>query len=390
MFTELLKEKMWLGRELGDETEGRRVEERKMDHIHICLNEDVEAKKTTTGFEDIFLIHRALPELNLDEIDLSTEVFGHKFAAPIMISSMTGGAQEALKINASIAEAVEELGLGMGVGSQRAALENPNLRRTYAVVRKKAPNAFIAANIGAPQLIRGYTVEKLEKAVDMIEADALIIHLNPLQEAIQPEGEAFYSGALVKIKEITENLDVPIIVKETGAGIAAEDAKRLEEAGAAGIDVAGAGGTSWAAVECYRANQREDYFAEEVGKEFWDWGIPTAVSLIEVVQSVDISVIASGGVRSGVDVAKALALGADLAGFALPVLEPAVKGSEKVKQKIEIIIQQLRTSMFLVGAGSTERLKDAPLIVLGKTAEWLKLRKFDIESYARRRLKNEN
>jgi len=373
-----------LGHGLDDKKEDRRVEKRKMDHIYICLNEDVEAKKATTGFEDVFLIHRALPELDLEEVDLSTEAFGYKFSAPIMISSMTGGAEEALKINASIAEAVEELGLGMGIGSQRAALENSKLRRTYAVARKKAPNAFLAANIGAPQIIRDYTIKDVKKAVDMIEADALIVHLNPLQEAVQPEGEAFYSGVLRKIREITSSLDVPVIVKETGAGIAAEDAEKLEETGVAGIDVAGSGGTSWAAVEYYRAGERKDRFTEEAGKEFWDWGIPTAVSVVEVVQSVNLPVIASGGVRSGLDIAKALGLGADLAGFALPVLKPAVKGSEEVKEKIKIIIQQLRTSMFLVGADSTERLKEIPIVVLGKTAEWLRTRGFDVESYARR------
>ncbi len=373
-----------MGQRLGDERRDRQVEKRKMDHIHICLNEDVEAKRVTTGFEDVFLIHRALPELNLEEIDLSTEAFGYKFSAPIMISSITGGAEEALKINASIAEAVEELGLGMGIGSQRAALENPKLRRTYTIARKKAPNAFLAANIGAPQIIRDYTIKDVEEAVEMIEADALIIHLNPLQEAVQPEGEAFYSGALRKIREITSSLDVPVIVKETGAGIAAEDAERLKEAGVAGIDVAGAGGTSWAAVECYRAKKRKDYFTEETGREFWDWGIPTAVSVVEVAQSVDLPVIASGGVRSGLDIAKALGLGADLAGFALPILKPAMKSGEKVKEKIKIIIQQLRTSMFLVGADSTERLRETPLVVLGRTAEWLRMRGFDIESYARR------
>jgi len=369
---------------LDDERKDRRVEKRKIDHISICLNEDVEAKEITTGFEDIFLIHRALPELNLEEVDLSTKVFGYKFSAPIMISSIRGGAEEALKINASIAEAVEELGLGMGIGSQRAALENPKLRRTYAIARKKAPNAFLAANIGAPQIVRDYTIKDVEKAIEMIEADALIVHLNPLQEAVQPEGETFYSGALGKIREIVSSLDVPVIVKETGAGIAAEDAKKLEEAGVTGIEVAGAGGTSWAAVECYRASQRKNHFTEEVGKEFWNWGIPTAVSLVEVVQSVNLPVIASGGVRSGLDIAKALALGADLAGFALPILGPAMKGSEEVKEKIKIIIQQLRTSMFLVGAGSTERLKGIPIVVLGRTAEWLRSRGFDVESYARR------
>jgi len=373
-----------LGQELGGKRENRRVVERKADHIRICINKDVQARRITTGFEDVFFIHRALPELNLEDIDLSVEVFGHKFSAPIMISSITGGAQEALKINASIAEAVEELGLGMGVGSQRAALENPDLGRTYSIVRKKAPNAFLAANIGAPQITRSYTMRELQKAVEMIEADALIIHLNPLQEAIQPEGEAYYMGVLEKIKEAAESLDVPIIVKETGAGISAEDARKLESVGVAGIDVAGAGGTSWAAVECYRASERGDYFAEHVGREFWDWGIPTVVSIVEVTQSVNISVIASGGVRSGLDIAKAISLGADLSGFALPILEPAVKGSDKVKEKIKMFIQQLRTSMFLVGAGSTKRLRETPLVVLGKTAEWLRLRGFDLESYARR------
>jgi len=371
-----------LGRELGGEREP--IKERKIDHIRICLSKNVEAKNITTGFEDVFFIHRALPEISMDDIDLATDVFGYRFSAPIMISSITGGTDEALKINASIAEAVEELGLGMGVGSQRVALENPSVERTYAIVRKKAPNAFIAANIGAPQIIRDYKVKDLERIIDMIEADALIIHLNPLQEAIQPEGETFYHGALEKISRIVEGLSVPMIVKEAGSGVSAEDARRLEKAGIAGIDVAGAGGTSWAAVEFYRARKRGNHLTEKTGEEFWDWGIPTAVSIVEVVQSVNIPVIASGGIRSGLDIAKAIGLGADLAGFALPILEPATKGAEEVKKKLEMFIHQLATSMFLVGASSIEDLKNAPIVVLGRTAEWLRIRGFDIESYARR------
>ena len=373
-----------MGREL--ERKGKPIRRRKSDHIRICLNKNVEAKNVTTGFEEIFFIHRALPELNLEKIDLSTEVFGHKFSAPIMISSITGGAEESLKINASIAEAVEDLGLGMGIGSQRAALEDPDLKRTYTIVREKAPSAFLAANIGAPQIIRDYGIEELMEIIDMVSADALIIHLNPLQEAIQPEGEALYEGALEKISEITEKLDVPVIVKETGAGISSEDAKRLEEAGVAGIDVAGAGGTSWAAVEYYRAHRRKNHFAEEIGLEFWDWGIPTAISVVEAIQSVSIPVIASGGIRSGLEAAKAISLGASLAGFALPVLKPALEGGEKVKEKIEVIIQQFKTAMFLVGADSVKELRRTPLIITGKTAEWLKLRGFNIESYARRKM----
>ncbi len=279
---------------------------------------------------------------------------------------------------------MEDLGLGMGVGSQRAALENPKLERTYSIARKKAPNAFLMANIGGPQIKREYDLKRVKKAIEMIEADALAIHLNPLQEAVQPEGETDYAGILDKIREITDALDIPVIIKETGAGIAAEEALRLKEAGVSGIDVAGAGGTSWAAVEYHRARRRGDSVAKQVGLDLWDWGVPTVVSLVEVLQTADLPVIASGGVRSGNDVAKALALGADLAGFAFPVLGPALKSSDEVKAKLRIMMHQLRTVMFLVGAGSTSKLKEAPLVITGRTAEWLRTRGFNLEIYARR------
>jgi len=240
--------------------------------LRICLEEDVEAKRITTGFEEIFLIHRAMPEINLDEIDLSTEFLGHKFSAPIIVEGMTGGTKVSLKINASIAEAVEELGLGMGVGSQRVAIEDPSLEETFKIAREKAPNAFLIANLGGPQLIRDYNLEKVRRAIEMIEADALAIHLNPLQEAVQPEGDTTYRGMLEKIREITEALDVPVIVKETGAGIASEEAVMLESAGVSCIDVAGAGGTSWAAVEYHRAKLCGDRVAQMLGEELWDWG----------------------------------------------------------------------------------------------------------------------
>lgn len=361
------------------------IEERKDEHIRVCLEEDVKAKKTTPGFEDISLIHRALPEINRDEIDLSTKVFNHRFSAPIVIEGITGGTEKAFRINAAIAQAVEELGLGMGVGSQRAALENSRLERTYSVTRKEAPTAFLMANIGGPQIIREYDLKKVRKAIEMIEADALVIHLNPLQEAVQPEGETDYAGILEKLREITGALDIPVIVKETGAGISAEEALKLKEAGVSGIDVAGAGGTSWAAVEYYRAKKRGDHRAEEVGMDLWDWGVPTVVSLVEVLQTVDLPVITSGGVRSGSDIAKSLALGAGLAGFASPVLGPALKGSDEVKEKLRIVMHLLRTVMFLVGAGSTEELKESPLVITGKTADWLRARGFDLETYATRR-----
>jgi len=208
-----------------------KIEGRKVDHIKICSEEDVQARGATTGFEDVFLVHKALPEIERNKIDLSTVVFGHEFSAPLLVGAITGGAAEAHKINAAIAEAVERLGLGMGVGSQRAAIEDPKWVDSFAVVRKKAPTAFLIANIGGPQLVSGYGVKEAKKAVEMLKADALAVHLNPLQEAVQPEGETKYSGVLRKIGEIAHALNVPVVVKETGAGIAAEEARMLEEAG---------------------------------------------------------------------------------------------------------------------------------------------------------------
>ena len=349
------------------------------------MEKDVQARQATTGFEDIFLVHNALPEIDRDKIDLSTRIFNHTLSAPLIVEAMTGGATETTKINAAIAEAVEELGLGMGVGSQRAAIENPKLTKTFAVARKKAPTAFLMANIGAPQLVKGYDVDQAREAVEMIGADALAVHLNPLQEAIQPEGEAYYFGVLAKIKEITEALDIPVVAKETGTGIAAEEEKMLEPAGVGGIDVAGAGGTSWAAVEYHRAEKIHDEFRKKLGEDFWDWGISTVASLVEVIQSVDVVVIASGGVRSGIDIAKSLALCANLTGIASPILRQATNGSSKVKRALQFVVEELRNTMFLVGAESTQKLKQAPVVLTGKTAEWLRVRGFQPEQYARRR-----
>jgi len=364
----------------------KRISGRKLDHLEICLEEDVQARKVTTGFEEIYLVHRALPEVERSKIDLSTTVFNHKFSAPLIIESMTGGVQKATKINAAIARTVEKLGLGMGVGSQRAAIEDPRLERTFTVAREEAPHAFIMANIGGAQLVRGYGVKEAKKAVRMLQADALIVHLNPLQEAVQPEGETSYAGLLGKIEEIVQALDVPVIVKETGAGIAAEDARKLESIGVAGIDVAGAGGTSWAAVESHRAKLQGDEFHQRLGEAFWDWGIPTAASLIETTQWVRTPVIASGGIRSGIDVAKALVLGASLAGMATPVLDPAFHGAEEVEKKLRLVIEELRNTMFLVGASSVQKMARVSAIMTGKMADWLLMRGIEPQKYARRSL----
>jgi len=361
-----------------------KTRKRKSDHIRISLNHDVQAKRTTTGFEDVYFIHRALPEIDKQEINLSTTVFNHKFAAPLIAGAITGGTPEALKINARIAEAVEELGLGMGVGSQRAAIEDGKLAETFRVTRKKAPTAFLIANIGGVQLTKGYSIREAEKAIEMIKADAIAMHLNPLQEAVQPEGETSFKGLLEKIREIADKLDKPVIVKETGAGIAAEEAKRLENIGVNGIDVGGAGGTSFAAVEYYRAKGNKNSFQRNLGSVFWNWGIPTAASIVEVSQTVKIPVIASGGIRDGVEMAKALALGASLTSLSQPILHAAVKGVKETEAVLSTLIEELKTTMFLEGAKTVDDLHETSINVLGKTAEWLKSRGFRVEGYARR------
>jgi len=358
------------------------TKKRKAEHIKICMNQKAQARNAKTGFENIHLIPKALPELNKGKINLSTSVFEHKFAAPIIVGAMTGGTEEATKINASIAEAVEELHLGMGVGSQRAAIEDKQLAKTFSIARKKAPTAFLIANIGGVQLVHGYGVREVKKAIKMIEADALAIHLNALQEAVQPEGQTNFEGVLEKVAEIARSVDKPVIVKETGAGIAAEEALKLEAAGVRGIDVGGCGGTSFAAVEYFRSEKEEQ---RSLACAFWDWGIPTAASLVEVTQKVKIPVVASGGLRTGIHAAKALALNAGLCSISQPVLEAAAKGANETRRILSCLTEELRNVMFLVGAGTIKDLTKTPVVMTGKTAEWLIARGFDIGSYARRR-----
>jgi len=357
---------------------------RKADHIRICLTTDVQSH-VSAGFEDIHLVHEALPEISLTEIDTTTNIFGHKLSSPIIIAGMTGGTRKAAKINATLAEAAEKLGLGMGVGSQRIAIEDPKQEYSFRIVREKAPTAFIIANIGCVQLVKGYGVNEALKAVEMVEANALAIHLNTLQEAVQVEGQVDFKEALKKIREITQTLTIPVIAKETGSGISSETAKKLEEAGVKGIDVGGVGGTSWAAVEYYRAKELKKRFNQQLSLTFWDWGIPTVISLIETVKTTNLTTIATGGVRSGIDIAKALALGAHAAGIALPLLKTAVKGVEKTVWKLKCLTEELKVAMFLTGKKSVEELRKTPLVITGKTAEWLKIRGFKPEEYALRK-----
>ncbi len=357
---------------------------RKIDHIRICLDDKAQAKRATSGFEDIQLVHRALPEINKSKIDLSTTFLGKSFKAPIIVGAMTGGTEEATNINANIAEAVEKLGLGMGVGSQRAAIENSTLERTYRVARETAPHAFLIANIGGVQLVHGYGVKEVKRIVEMIDADAVAIHLNALQEAVQPEGQTNFQGILPKIAEIASRLDKPVIVKETGAGISAEDAKALENAGVKAIDVGGVGGTSFAAVEFHRVSKKEGEIQHFIGEALWDWGIPTAVSLIENAQTVKLPLIAAGGIRSGTDIAKALSLNASLASIVQPILQTATKGAAQTEQKLQCLLEELRNVMFLTGVEKIADLANTPAVITGKTAEWLSARGFNLHKYAKR------
>lgn len=359
------------------------TETRKLSHIKISLKKQIESRRSA-GFDDISIVHKALPEINKDAIETSTTIFGHKLSAPIIIGPMTGGTHEAQRINSVLAQTAERLGLGIGVGSQRAALENRNLTYTYHVVREKAPNALVFANVGCPQLIKGNAVETAKAAIEMIDADALYIHLNPLQESVQHEGETCFQTVLAKIGQVVKAVEVPIIVKETGAGISSDVAKKLKDIGVSGIDVSGAGGTSWAGVEYYRAKQVSDKLCARLGQTFWNWGISTAASLVEVVMSTATTVIASGGVRSGLDIAKSLALGASAGSLALPLIRPALAGQRETENFLRIIIEELRTAMFLAGAKTVLDMRQVPTVVMGSTREWLSQRGFDTAAYARR------
>ena len=336
------------------------MEERKADHIRISLEEDVEPMEVSSGFDRYRFEHQALPELGLSEIDLSTSFLGKPLSAPLLISSMTGGVEEALSINRNLARAAQEHGIAMGLGSLRAALEEPRLATTYQV-RDQAPDLLLLANLGAVQLNYGYGVDECRRAVEMVEADGLILHLNPLQEAVQPEGNSDFSGLLPKIARVCKALEVPVIVKEVGWGISRRVARMLADAGVAAIDVAGAGGTSWTEVERHRARTAT---ARSVAAAFSGWGIPTAESLLEVRASApDLEAIASGGIRNGIDIAKALALGARVVGLAGPFLAAATVSQEAVGEAITEYLTTLRVAMFGIGARDLESLRDTPHLV---------------------------
>ncbi len=353
---------------------GDEVERRKAEHIRLATRGDVSTPRGP-GWADIYLLHQALPVADLSAIDLSTEFLGHRLRAPLAIAAMTGGHQGGGELNARLARAAERFGLVMGLGSQRAALRNPRLARTYAVAREVAPHAFLIANIGAAQLVPQdsgppLTRQQLSDAVAMIRADALAIHLNFLEETVQPEGDRRVAGLREAIAGAVASVGVPVIAKETGAGISRWTALELRELGFRALDVGGVGGTSFAAIEMARAEAQGDLRRVMLGKVYRDWGIPTAVSIV-AARASGLPLIATGGVRSGLDAAKAIALGASLAAVGRPLLAAALEGDAAVEAWISQFLEELRVAVFLSGGKCIADLCSAPKVVLGDTRRWI-------------------
>lgn len=336
---------------------------RKADHLRICLEEDVQFSGKTNGLERYRFNHCCLPELNRSEIDMTTTFLGKRLGAPLLISSMTGGTEQAKTINYRLAEIAQHYGLAMGVGSQRVAVENPQVADTFAV-RSVAPDILLFANLGAVQLNYTYGIDQCLRVIELLEADALILHLNPLQECIQTNGDTNFKGLLNKIEQICQQLPVPVIAKEVGNGISAQMAQKLINVGINAIDVAGAGGTSWAKVESERA---QNNLQRQLGKTFAEWGLPTA-ECINTIRSFapHIPLIASGGLRNGMDVTKAIALGADIAGLAFPFLQAASHSMSALHELVELLRAEIITVLFCTGnANLTSLQKSNSLQKLG-------------------------
>ncbi len=335
------------------------IPKRKDDHLRICRDKPVQFRNKTTCFECVELVHRAAPELDFDDVGTKTRLFGKELKAPLIVAAITGGTDEGLKVNQALAKTCQKLGIGMGVGSQRAAIEEPKLAATFQV-REKAPDILLLANLGLVQFCKGYGPDKARKAVDMIKADALCIHLNAAQEMVQPEGETKFSNGLAKLKEVCNSVDFPVIAKECGCGISRETADALVKAGVSGIDVGGAGGTSWVGVEFFR-------HPSKLTQTFWDWGIPTAASVV-YSSGRGVPVIATGGIRTGLDAAKAIALGADLVGVALPAL---LSYPESIEAYFTEFIRELKTAMFLTGSRNISELRKCRKILFEPLRTWI-------------------
>ena len=334
----------------------RETQTRKADHIRICLDEDVQFHGVTNGLEYYRFTHCCLPELNRSEIDIGTTFLGKSLGAPLLISSMTGGTQQAKTINVRLAEVAQHYKLAMGVGSQRVAVENPQVADTFAV-RSHAPDILLFANLGAVQLNYSYGLDECLRVIDLCQADALILHLNPLQECIQPNGDTNFRGLIDKISDLCSKLPVPVVVKEVGNGISAAMGQKLLDAGVTAIDVAGAGGTSWAKVESERALNSHQH---RLGLTFANWGLPTAECITSIREiAPDIPLIASGGLRNGLDVAKAIALGADISGLAWPFLQAAAESGDAVDALAQLLIAEITTVLFCTGNATLSQLKSS-------------------------------
>jgi isopentenyl-diphosphate delta-isomerase len=327
--------------------------DRKLEHIRLALEERMQLGRNF--FDDYRFDHAALPEIDLDLVDAGVDFLGRRLAAPLLISSMTGGTETAGQINRNLAAGAEQAGVAVGVGSQRKALEDPTKADTFRV-REVAPSAVLLANLGAVQLNYGMGVRECREAVEMIGADALILHVNPLQEAIQPEGQCNFAGLLPKIGEVVREVGVPVVVKEIGCGLSEATARALVAQGVRIVDTAGVGGTSWARIEAQRAGDLE------IGELFAGWGIPTPESIRQLHQVEGLTVIGSGGVRNGLDVAKALALGADLVGMAYPFLAPATESPDRVADKVRRTVRELKICMFCLGVKTISELRRVPLL----------------------------
>jgi isopentenyl-diphosphate Delta-isomerase len=366
------------------------VKQRKIEHVSVALGQDISVAQRA-NWNDIQFVHQALPEVNLDEIETSVNFLGQTLRYPIFISSLTGGHPDVTSINRNLARAAENYGLALGVGSQRAGIVNPDVSNSYAVTREHAPNTFLIANIGAPQLIaqarhEPFTIEQVERAIGMIRANALAVHMNSLQEAAQPEGDRRAVGEAAALKELTSRVHVPVIAKETGAGVSREQALLLSSCGVAAIDVGGAGGSSMSAMEAARSQARGDEKTRNIGLLYRDWGIATPVSIVES-SVAGLPLISTGGVRNGLDMARALAMGATLVGMGFPFLKAASESYEAVCELLETVVAELKVAMQLSGAATITQLQQVDIVVTGETRNWLTMRGFEetLKAMAQRR-----
>lgn len=340
----------------------KKNQKRKEEHIDICIDGDAEYRNLDTGFGDYNFIHQALPEIDYDKIELGTEFLGKRLDMPLMISPITGGTENLYRINHDLAGLASSFGLAMGLGSARIALEDNNTSDFFKV-RDVAPDILLFANLGAVQLNNGYSSDHCRKIVEMTEADALMLHLNPMQEVFQSEGDRDFSDLLSKISALCDTCEFPVVVREVGFGISKDVARRLIYAGVSAIDLSGSGGTSWVKIESQRSNNK---ISKRVAQDFEDWGIPTTRSLESIKElKVQVPLIASGGIRSGLDIAKSLALGADIAGVALPLLRAIKESKEGAVEYIEYLRKGLKTAMFGVGVSNVRELKKTKSLVKG-------------------------